>query len=813
MKYSIIVVTYNALEHTVRCIDSLLKNSPDAELIVVDNASNDGTVGYLKGLTQIEAYGINPERWRGVIKRGEVETPFTLILNEKNKNFGPGNNDGYKEAKGEMIVLLNSDTVVTIGWLKKMTECLNHKPGIAIVGPVSNSSNGRQMVAPAHTGFHDLEYNAAAYGSVKYGQYEEAGILYGWCMMISRAFLKDEPYVFDDRFTNSYEDNDLCLRARMKGWRLFIDRGTYIYHAGQGSLKNDFGKDFVKKYQKNGIENEIKFFDKWKPKEEQKLVAVYRIANCEQYIRESMERTSEFADEIICLFARSNDRTKEIALSFPKVTVWEEWSEPEHPFDEQAERNWLLQAAIKRGADWIISIDGDEVYEKKFVAMMPKLLRNPNPQVLGYWCNWRTIWDKVDGVDQYRSDGIFGGFQNYRFFKALPGMKIEPNDNLRNHHCGSAPQIPAENLQWLNVRVKHLGYDSEAQRQKKHAFYRAQDPHPLAKDVGNSDYHHLVDRNVKLKTYKEKNDVSVMAIVKDEEDFIYFMMKNLEPIADEYVIVDTGSTDGTLAEIARFAKYSTKPVRVIQKTFTVDENGMLMNYSEAKNYAKSECKGEWILAMDADELFKPHEVTHIFGFIDEEIDGLIFQVCNYVEAPTSERPQDNKFSVSEAVRLYKNKKEIFYSGLIHESLEDCAKARARVNKGFMLMAPIMIHHRGYLRSVSRVQEKFDRYARINMKQFAISGKKDPRPLFNLALHMQNDGKDKEAMVMYRQCIKLSPNFWRANQNMAYFYLDKAKDMLGTVLEQMPESYKQNYKGKEIFDGLQKYHFKIHKIRD
>ena len=809
MKYSIIVVTYNAIEHTTRCIDAILRNSPDAELIVVDNASTDGTVGYLKGLFSGEP--VVGRDLRGTIKRGETEMPFKLILNTFNKNFGPGNNDGYQVAEGEIIVLLNSDTVVTIGWLKKMTECLDHKKGIAIVGPVSNSSNGRQMVAPAHTGFHDLEYNAAAYGAVKYGQYEEAGVLYGWCMMISREFLKHEPYLFDDRFTNSYEDNDLCLRARTKGWKLFIDRGTYIFHAGQGSFKHDFGKEFLKKYQKNGIENEVKFFDKWKPKEEQKLIAVYRIANCDKYIRESMERTSEFADEIICLFARSQDKTKEIALSFPKVTMWEEWNEAEHPFDEQAERNWLLQAAISRGADWVISIDGDEVYEKKFVKMVPKLLRNPNPQALGYWCNWRTIWDTIDGVDQYRTDGIFGGFQNYRFFKVLPGMKIEKNDNLYNHHCGSAPFIPGENLQWLNVRVKHLGYDTEEQRKKKHAFYKAADPHPLAKDVGNSDYHHLVDRDVKLKPYKEKNDVSVMAIVKDEEDFIYYMMKNLEPIADEYVIVDTGSTDGTLAEIERFAKYSVKPVRVIQKTFTVDEHGMLMNYSEAKNYAKSQCTGEWILAMDADELFKPQEVTFIFGFLDEEIDGLIFQVCNYVEPPTSERPEDNKFSISEAVRLYKNKKEMFYSGLIHESLEDCAKARARVNKGFMLMAPIMIHHRGYLRAVSRVQEKFDRYAKINMKQFAISGKKDPRPLFNLALHLQNEGKDKEAMVMYRQCVKLSPNFWRANQNMAYFYLDKAKDLLGTVLEQMPETYKQNYKGKEIFDNLGKYHFKLHKM--
>ena len=792
IKYSIIVVTYNALEHTVRCIDSVIKNSKDYELIVVDNGSTDGTVGYLTGMKAA----------------GKIQK---LILNEENKNFGPGNNQGYAAAEGEIIVLLNSDTVVTIAWLEKMTECLAHRSDIAIVGCMANSSNGRQMVTGVHTGLHDLEQNAAAWGQKNYKKYVEVGIIYGWCMMVKREFLNDEKYIFDERFSNSYEDNDLCLRARLKGWRLFVDQGTYIYHAGQGSFQKDFGRDFLKKYQKNGVENEIKFFDKWAPKKEQKLIAVYRIANCEQYIRESMERTSEFADEIICLFARSNDRTKEIALSFPKVTAWEEWTEAEHPFDEQAERNWLLQKAIQRGADWVISVDGDEVYEKKFVKMVPRLLQNPDPQALGYWCNWRTIWDKVDGVEQYRSDGIFGGFQNYRFFKVLPGMRIEKNDNLYNHHCGSAPFIPAENLRWVNVRVRHLGYDSDEQRKKKHAFYKAADPHPLAKDVGNSDYHHLVDRNVTLKTYREKNDITVMSIVKDEEDFVYFMMKNLEPIADEYVIIDTGSTDGTLAEINRFARYSTKPVRVIEKKFTSDENGMLMNYSEAKNYAKSLCTTEWILAMDADELFKPQEVTFLFGFLDEDIDGLIFQVMNYMEPPRSERPEDNKFSISEAVRLFRNRKELFYSGLIHESLEDCARARAKVGKGHMLMAPIMIHHRGYLRDLGRVKEKFDRYAKINMNQFAVSGKRDPRPLFNLALHLANEGKDKEAIMMYKQCLQISPSFWRANQNLAYYYLDRSKDLLGKVLETMPETYKQNYKGNEIFKELSKYSFKIHKM--
>lgn len=797
-KYSIIVVTWNAVEHVVRCIDSVLKNSKDYELIVVDNGSTDGTAGYLQGMKDT----------------GKIHK---LILNQENKNFGPANNQGLAVAEqGTIVVLINSDTVVTSGWLEKMNHCLEHKENIAIVGCMTNSSNGRQMVSGVHSNYHDLEHNAAAWAQKNFRKYFEVGIIYGWCMMISQKFLSGEKMLFDDRFVNSYEDNDLCLRARLRGMRLFIDQGTYIFHAGQGSFQKGWGKDFIKNYMKNGWENQDKFFEKWQPAQEQKLVAVYRIANCEKYIRESMERTSEFADEIVVLLARSHDRTEKIARSFPKVKVVEVWNEPEHPFDEQAERDWLLQKAIERGATWVISVDGDEIYEKKFTAMVPALMRNPNPQIHGYWCNWRTIWAQEEhpgGVitEKYRSDGIFGGFQNYRFFKVLPGMKIYPNDNIYNHHCGSAPFIPAENLQWINVRVKHLGYDTEEQRRKKYHFYRTQDPHALAKDVGNADYHHLIDRNVDLKTYREDNRLTVMSIIKDEEDHIYNMMKNVEPIADEYLIVDTGSTDGTMEQIMRFKRDSTKPVRVVQQTFTVDEKGMLMNYSEAKNFGKALCTTEWILQMDADELFIPEQVNSMFAFLDEDIDGFLFSVCNYMEPPKSTNPEDNKFSISETIRLYRNKKELFYSGLIHESLEDCMKARARLNKGFVMQSPIVLHHRGYLKPRAKVKEKFERYAKINERQFAVSGNKDPRPLFNLALHKANDGDEVEAIKLYKQSLDICPTFWRSSQNLAFINLERGKNLLGTAMQQVPEIYKQNPKLAELSEALGKFHFDMHRI--
>lgn len=792
LKYSIIVVTYNGITDIAKCVESLYKHTDNFELIVVDNHSTDGTVGYL---TEIASQKDN----------------IKLILNDENRNFGPANNQGAEIAEGKYLVFLNSDTVVTPMWAEKLALCIEDDEKTAMVGPVSNSSNGRQGIGTVDV--NNLDQSAVTWSNMQGKKYLDTGILYGWCIMAKRQFLLDEPFVFDPIFTNSYEDNDLCVRAQRKGWRMTIDYGTFIYHKGQSTFKREWKtpNNFAKNYVENGKKNQELFFNKWKPKEKQKLIAVYRIANCEQYIKASMDQTSKFADEIICLFARSKDKTKDIALSYKKVVAWEEWHEEDHPFDEQAERNWLLQKAIERGADWIISIDGDEVYEDKFVENVREYMQNPNPHTLAYWCNWRTVWDVINGQEMFRTDGIFGGFQNYRFFKVIPGLEIKTNDNIYNHHCGSAPVFPAENLDWLNVRVKHLGYDSPEQRKRKYEFYRKNDPHPLVKDVGNADYHHLIDTKVTLKPYREKNRLSLMTIVKNEENLIFQMLENVRKVVDEIVVIDNMSTDGTISEVERFARIYNRKVKIVQKEFEHDENGMLLNYSEAKNFGKSQCSGEWILNMDADEMFEPKEVTNLFSFLDEETDGFLFSVINYLEPPKSPDPKDAVFSVSETIRLYRNIDELFYAGLVHESLEDAVTVRAINKKGFIIHSPIKLHHRGYLKPKEKVREKVDRYDLINQRQFEVSGGQDPRPLFNRALHMFNEGKIEEGVKLYKESLALNPAFWRSKQNLGYYHLQCAKELLNDSLKELPQMFRENNKMNELVNTLNKFEFRIKKV--
>ena len=125
---SIVILTFNELEYTKKCVESIRRHTPEPhEIIFVDNGSKDGTVKWLKKLVNEHGH-------------------YKLIENGKNLGFAKGCNQGIEAASSDCILLLNNDVVVTEGWLAGMMECLNSAPDIGIVGPMTNNISGRQKV-------------------------------------------------------------------------------------------------------------------------------------------------------------------------------------------------------------------------------------------------------------------------------------------------------------------------------------------------------------------------------------------------------------------------------------------------------------------------------------------------------------------------------------------------------------------------------------------------------------------------------------------------------------------------------------------
>ena len=784
-KYSIIMVTYNALEHTVKCLQSLYKftDASSFELIIVDNASTDGTKGYLK---EFEKHHENCQ----------------FICNDLNQGFSKANNKAYEAATGRYIVFLNNDTILNQNWLQRLTACLEGYSGskVGAVGPVSCNSAGRQMV-----GKQDPE----EWYKTHRGQWGLTGRLFGWCILAKREMLEDIG-LFDEDLVNGFEDNDLSFRAQLKGWKLIIAGDTYIHHTGQASFMT--GANWVKKYMEMGDKNQETFYNKYRTDIPKKLVAVYRTGGGE-HLEESLRQTSKFADSIILHFCRAPKEFKfsfgdtvpatgagsrvnyenYLTTKFNKI-VKIEWYDGQ--FQEDYERNWLLQEALKMQAkgeaDWCISVDDDEIYEDKFVERCQAMMNPSNPETLGYWFRWRTIWDVIDGQEYFRADSTFGHFQNYRFFRLIPGQVIT-STHPEGHHCGSAPIIPKENLAWTSLRVKHLGYDSPEQRQKKYEFYQANDNFKDARSIGNKDYGHLIDKEVELKPYHKDNGISLIMTIKNEEHNIIRCLRNVAPIIDEFIIVDTGSEDKTKEKVKQFAETAGVPVKIVDYPWCD-------NYSKAKNFAKKFATERWILNLDADELFDQRELHTLADVVEHDIDIVLFHVLNYIKEPS--KGKDPVYASTEAIRLYRNIPEFYYTGIVHETLDDAISAMKRKKVVGIIRAPLPIHHRGYLKEPKKLGAKFEYYAMLNKKQIEVTEGVDPRPHFNLALHHLNDDNgEQEALKCFQEALRIKPDFWHANAQMASLNIKSAKYFLERVVKGIRPDHAYVKEAKEILDFL------------
>jgi GT2 family glycosyltransferase len=111
---TIIIPLWNQLEFTRQCISALRRHTRRAwELVVIDNGSSDGTGDYLAGVSDM------------------ASVPVTVIANETNRGFPAAINQGLKAARGEYLVLLNNDVVVTEGWLGQLIGLVDMQRGPA----------------------------------------------------------------------------------------------------------------------------------------------------------------------------------------------------------------------------------------------------------------------------------------------------------------------------------------------------------------------------------------------------------------------------------------------------------------------------------------------------------------------------------------------------------------------------------------------------------------------------------------------------------------------------------------------------------
>lgn len=249
-KTAIIIVSYNNETLTKACIESIRKNNAKEtyQIIVVDNASEDGSVEWLARQEDI-----------------------TFIGNSDNKGFPYACNQGIAAADREAdIFLLNNDTVVPKDALFWLRMGLYQNEKIAATGSVSNNVvNYQQVSEQFHTLKEWLDFAAKNNVAMEH-PYEKKGWLVGFAMLIKRSAInrilqvegkiKDAvPELLDNRyFPGNYEDNDLSIRLLKNGYELLLCKNSFIFHHGGKS----FGKQ-QETYTRLLLENQKKMADKY----------------------------------------------------------------------------------------------------------------------------------------------------------------------------------------------------------------------------------------------------------------------------------------------------------------------------------------------------------------------------------------------------------------------------------------------------------------------------------------------------------------------------------------------------------------------
>lgn len=236
MKTSIVMLTYNKLQYTKQCIDSIRKytDKETYELIVVDNNSIDGTVNWL-----------------------EEQQDLLCIFNKENLGFPKACNQGIGISTGDNILLLNNDTLVTESWLNNLVACLYSTENIGAVGPVSNSCPYYQSIPINYTKEKDMFKFAKKFNKSNNELWEERLKLIGFCMLIKKGVI-NKIGLLDERFTpGNYEDDDYSIRITQAGYKIMLCKDTFIHHYGGTSFNES------KEYGELLKKNEQKFKDKW----------------------------------------------------------------------------------------------------------------------------------------------------------------------------------------------------------------------------------------------------------------------------------------------------------------------------------------------------------------------------------------------------------------------------------------------------------------------------------------------------------------------------------------------------------------------
>lgn len=256
-KVSINIVTYNGQKWLGKCLDSVLKQTwPDFEIVIIDNASNDGTKEFLREYFKDKNFSVSLG-FKTQAREGQVK--HTIIFNDKNLGFASGHNQAINASTSEYVLCLNQDIILEPDYLERLVEFMDknreagavsgkllvwddkHDKRTDIIDSLGLEIKKSWQVVERGAGlsaFAPSTSSGASADEEKIFGVSATAALYRRKALEEIKF--NEEY-FDELFFCFKEDIDLAFRLRKKGWQNWLVPRAKAYHVrtafyrGQGS--------------------------------------------------------------------------------------------------------------------------------------------------------------------------------------------------------------------------------------------------------------------------------------------------------------------------------------------------------------------------------------------------------------------------------------------------------------------------------------------------------------------------------------------------------------------------------------------------
>ena len=223
-KIDLVIPVFNAPEHVKACLESIERcTAIPHRVVLVDDGSDLETQTFLQLYAQSRPW-------------------VDLIVNKKNIGYTRACNMGMSRSRADWLALLNSDLVVTDGWLEGLLECAISSPGVAAVGPLSNAASWQSIPEMKDAGgrwrtnrypdgmTHTDIARLVQLRSLR--AFPRVPLLNGFCTLFNREAIEAVGFLDEVAYPVGYgEENDLCIRLLKAGYELAIADHVYVHHA------------------------------------------------------------------------------------------------------------------------------------------------------------------------------------------------------------------------------------------------------------------------------------------------------------------------------------------------------------------------------------------------------------------------------------------------------------------------------------------------------------------------------------------------------------------------------------------------------